>query len=98
THRCTRGQGLPFMRQHRIIATIVVLVAIPWVVSACGGGGDSSSATKTTASTTQKIGQGEGQLNVIAWEGYTQPEWVKPFEKQTGCQVHAKYGGSAHDV
>ena len=20
---------------------------------------------------------------MIAWEGYTQPQWVKPFEKQT---------------
>jgi putative spermidine/putrescine transport system substrate-binding protein len=85
------------MRQHRIIATIVVLVAIPWVISACGGGG-SSSSSKTTASTVQKIGQGEGQLNVIAWEGYTQPEWVKPFEQQTGCQVHAKYGGSSDEM
>ncbi len=85
------------MRQHRIIAAIVVLVAIPWVISACGGGG-SSSSSKTTASTVQKIGPGEGQLNVIAWEGYTQPEWVKPFEKQTGCQVHAKYGGSSDEM
>ena len=35
------------------------------------------------------IGKGEGQLNLIAWEGYAQPEWVKPFEQQTGCQVNA---------
>ena len=39
----------------------------------------------------QKIGPGEGQLNLVAWEGYTQPQWVKPFEKATGCKVHAKY-------
>ena len=32
-----------------------------------------------------------GTLNMIAWEGYTQPQWVKPFEKQTGCTIHAKY-------
>ena len=32
------------------------------------------------------IGKGEGKLNIIAWEGYTQPEWVKPFETTTGCQ------------
>ena len=36
------------------------------------------------------IGKGEGKLNVIAWEGYTEPQWVKPFEQQTGCQVDAK--------
>ena len=35
---------------------------------------------------------------MIAWEGYTQPQWVKPFEKQTGCQVNAKYGGSSDEM
>ena len=44
------------------------------------------------------IGKGEGQLNLIAWEGYTQPEWVKPFEKETGCQVNAKYAGSSDEM
>ncbi len=29
--------------------------------------------------------QGRATLNMIAWEGYTQPQWVKPFEKQSGC-------------
>jgi putative spermidine/putrescine transport system substrate-binding protein len=44
------------------------------------------------------IGKGEGQLNLIAWEGYTEPTWVKPFEKQTGCQVNAKYAGSSDEM
>lgn len=45
-----------------------------------------------------KIGKGEGQLNLIAWEGYLNPIWVKPFEKQTGCQVHATYAGSSDQM
>jgi putative spermidine/putrescine transport system substrate-binding protein len=44
------------------------------------------------------VGKGEGSLNLIAWEGYTQPQWVNPFEKQTGCQVHAKYAGSSDEM
>jgi putative spermidine/putrescine transport system substrate-binding protein len=44
------------------------------------------------------IGKGEGALNLIAWEGYTQPQWVKPFQKSTGCQVHAKYAGSSDEM
>jgi putative spermidine/putrescine transport system substrate-binding protein len=44
------------------------------------------------------IGKGEGQLNLVAWEGYTQPQWVKPFQKATGCQVHAKYAGSSDEM
>ena len=27
-----------------------------------------------------------GTLNMIAWEGYTQPQWVKPFEKSERLQ------------
>ncbi len=45
-----------------------------------------------------KIGKGEGQLNLIAWEGYTQKQWVKPFQKKTGCMVHAKYAGSSDEM
>jgi len=41
---------------------------------------------------------GAGTLNMIAWEGYTQPQWVKPFQKATGCTVHAKYAGSSDEM
>ncbi len=44
------------------------------------------------------IGKGEGALNVVAWEGYAQDDWVKPFEKATGCTVHAKYAGSSDEM
>jgi putative spermidine/putrescine transport system substrate-binding protein len=44
------------------------------------------------------IGKGEGQLDLIAWEGYTQPQWVKPFTKQPGCKVTAKYAGSSDEM
>ncbi|HEY5438817.1 MAG TPA: ABC transporter substrate-binding protein [Acidimicrobiales bacterium] len=46
----------------------------------------------------QKIGKGEGKLNLIAWEGYATPQWVKPFETATGCQVNAKYAGSSGEM
>jgi putative spermidine/putrescine transport system substrate-binding protein len=39
-----------------------------------------------------------GKLNLIAWEGYTQAQWVKPFEKQSGCKVNAKYAGSSDEM
>jgi len=71
-----------------------VLAVMAVGVSACG----SSSNSSTSASLPTSIGAGEGQLNLVAWEGYTQPEWVKPFEKQTGCVVHAKYAGSSDEM
>jgi putative spermidine/putrescine transport system substrate-binding protein len=62
-------------------------------VCACG-----SSSGPATGSLPTSIGKGEGQLNLVAWEGYAQPEWVKPFEAQTGCVVHAKYAGSSDEM
>jgi putative spermidine/putrescine transport system substrate-binding protein len=45
-----------------------------------------------------KVGPGEGSLFLVAWEGYTQPQWVKPFTKATGCVVHSKYAGSSDEM
>ena len=44
------------------------------------------------------IGTGEGQLDLVAWQGYTEPNVVKPFEAQTGCQVHVKYGQTSDEM
>ena len=30
---------------------------------------------------------------MIAWEGYLDAKWVKPFQEQSGCKVNAKYAG-----
>jgi len=70
-----------------------ILTAMTVAVGACGG-----SSSSTTSSLPTSIGKGEGQLNLVAWEGYAEPEWVKSFEKQTGCVVHAKYAGSSDEM
>jgi putative spermidine/putrescine transport system substrate-binding protein len=44
------------------------------------------------------IGPGEGQLKMVAWEGYLDKSWVAPFEKQSGCKVQAKYAGSSDEM
>jgi putative spermidine/putrescine transport system substrate-binding protein len=72
--------------------------------AASGGGATSASGGGAPQVPTanlpvlQKIGQGEGTLNLIAWEGYLQPLWVKPFEQQSGCQVHATYAGTSDQM
>src|SRR4051794_11135800 len=85
--------------------TALALVTIAATVAAgCGSSNDNSTSSSGGGSSTaasnlpQKIGPGEGKLNLVAWEGYTQPQWVKPFEKQTGCQVNAKYAGSSDEM
>ena len=73
-------------RAHVLAAAFAVALCIP------AAGISSGSGLPTT------IGKGEGQLNLIAWEGYTQPQWVTPFQKATGCKVNAKYAGSSDEM
>jgi len=63
-----------------------------------GGGGQAAQPPTATMATLSSVGAGEGQLNVIAWEGYTAADWVKPFQDQTGCQVNAKYAGTSDEM
>ena len=81
-----------------------VLAALSVVAAACGSSSPSGSGSHVLVPPTHnlpvltKIGKGEGQLNLIAWLGYAQPQWVKPFEKATGCQVKAKYAATSSDM
>jgi putative spermidine/putrescine transport system substrate-binding protein len=88
---------------------LLLAAAASLVAAGCGssgGGGSQSTGTQASGQTVptaslpvlKKIGKGEGQLNLIAWEGYLDPLWVKPFEQQTGCQVNAKYAGSSDEM
>ena len=61
-----------------------------------GGGGGGSGGGNTNV--VEKIGPAETSLNLIAWQGYTGPDVVKPFEKSTGCQVHVTYGQTSDEM
>jgi spermidine/putrescine-binding protein len=39
----------------------------------------------------------EGTLNLLTWEGYADPSFIKPFEAATGCKVTATFVGSNDD-
>jgi putative spermidine/putrescine transport system substrate-binding protein len=68
----------------------------------CGGDDDDSEASSETL---QEVGEGEGELNLVAWIGYvedgsTDPDvdWVSDFEKETGCKVNVKYGATSDEM
>jgi len=86
--------------RYAVWAALAVMVgALALVAAGCGGGGDEGgSGSGDTSALPTKIGPGEGSLNLIAWEGYTEDQWVKPFEQKTGCQVNVKYGGSSDEM
>jgi putative spermidine/putrescine transport system substrate-binding protein len=72
-------------------------------LTACGSTGTPTGSTAAPPPTANlkpptAIGPGEKQLNLIAWEGYTDSSWVKPFTAATGCKVTAKYAGSSDEM
>lgn len=80
------------MRRWKSIAAIATLAV---VVGACGGSTASADPTDKPAGWLDAIGEGEGALNLIIWEGYAERgavdpayDWVTPFETATGCKVN----------
>jgi putative spermidine/putrescine transport system substrate-binding protein len=69
------------------------LLAFMLVLAGCG-----SSSSGGGGSELQKVGKGEGELNLISWAGYVEPEWVKPFEAKTGCKVNDKEAGTSDEM
>lgn len=77
----------------------LLLATVAAIATGCGSSNDNGGGGGTnTASGPDLSKPGEGQLNVVAWEGYTDPSFVKPFEKQTGCKVNAVYAGSSDEM
>jgi putative spermidine/putrescine transport system substrate-binding protein len=85
---------------------LVIACAVALVAAACGGGGGDGGATGGGAGEPEpKIGEPEGELNLIAWSGYVESgendpkyDWVTPFEKRTGCRINVKYGDTSDEM
>ena len=78
----------------QLVALAVTCVAAGALV-ACGGSSTSSDKSATGPATNAK---GEGKLNMVVWEGYADPSFVKGFEQQSGCQVNAVPAGSSDEM
>jgi putative spermidine/putrescine transport system substrate-binding protein len=80
----------------------LLVVALAVVAAGCGGGDDESSASteiEGLGTTLDEITENaEGELNLIAWSGYLEDDWVQPFEQQTGCQVNTKIGTTSDEM
>jgi putative spermidine/putrescine transport system substrate-binding protein len=89
---------------------LVVIATLMLVAAACGddttpSGGDGG--TIEPAKTYDSIGEGEGELHLIAWNGYTEfgdadpaYDWVTPFEKESGCETSdfIKYADTSDEM
>jgi len=97
------------------VRLVALLAVFAMVAAACGGddgdGGDTGGDNGGVVSTDPddppitETGDGEGQVNIIAWAGYiergdTVPEfdWVTSYEEETGCQVNVKVAGTSDEM
>ncbi|MBK9054519.1 MAG: ABC transporter substrate-binding protein [Chloroflexi bacterium] len=71
------------------------------VLAACGGSGGDEEA----AGPMEEIGDGEGEVSIVAWAGYiergdTDPafDWVTSFEEETGCTVNVKVAATSDEM
>ena len=88
------------------VSALALLAACGTESGSSSGEGDSGGAfSAPDLPMLEEIGEGEGQLNVLAWPGYAEDgstdkavDWVSPFEKQTGCQVDVKYFGTSDEA
>lgn len=90
--------------RNRASLVVGVAAAAALALAGCGttGGG---SATPTPQPVKSEIGQGEGQLTILAWPGYVEDgsndpavDWVTPFETETGCKVSFKPFGTSDEA
>ena len=72
-----------------------------------GGGGDGGTATSGDPDepTITEVGEGEGQVDIIAWAGYIEDgstdenyDWVTSFEEETGCEVNVTTAGTSDEM
>jgi putative spermidine/putrescine transport system substrate-binding protein len=91
-----RREGNPARSAWLVLAGLVVVML---AIAGCGGGSDDTTGGGGSSDEAlQKVGKGEGQLNLISWAGYVEPEWTKPFEQETGCKVSDKEAGTSDEM
>jgi putative spermidine/putrescine transport system substrate-binding protein len=92
------------MRSRR---TMALLAGSALLAVACqaGGPGASGGGGSAAPSPISELGEGEGQVTVLAWPGYvedgtTSPDvdWVSSFEEETGCQVTVQTFGTSDEA
>jgi len=62
-------------------------------------------AVAVSADMLQSVGQGEGQVDIVAWPGYIERgetdkayDWVTDFEGKTGCKVNVKTANTSDEM
>ncbi len=112
----SRRNGIPRARRRTgTIAAVSTLATLTLLAAGCGTSSDDDSSGEQPGAggfeapdipmKSDAVGEGEGELNILAWPGYAEsgknyPEydWVTPFEKETGCKANVKEFGTSDEA
>ena len=93
------------MRHRNFIAVVTTSMLLAAACQTGVPGGSGGAGGSAAPSMVSAVGDGEGQVSVLAWPGYvedgtTSPEvdWISSFEKDTGCQVTVQTFGTSDEA
>lgn len=88
------------MKSPKMMFLFVFVTILAMVMSAC-----QPAAPAEEGAMMSKLGDGEGQVDIIAWAGYiengaTDPnyDWVTDFEAKTSCKVNVKVAATSDEM
>lgn len=87
-----------FARRSALSLAALSMVTLGIAVVQSGANASGLKAPTAGMKPQASIGKAEGKLNLIAWSGYATSQWVKPFERNTGCKVNAQYANTSGEM
>ena len=79
-----------------VLKTAVLSAVVTGMFTSCG---------VSAAEMLKTVGDGEGQLDIVAWPGYIERgesdkayDWVTGFEQETGCKVSVKTAATSDEM
>jgi putative spermidine/putrescine transport system substrate-binding protein len=94
------------MHKKRLFSQIAVASVAALILAGCSSSNEAATNSGVPdVPMMEKLGAGEGQVNLVAWAGYVENgstdknvDWVTGFEKETGCKVNVKTGATSDDM
>ena len=89
----------------RLLAVVAIVALLGAACADDDGGGGNENEGNADGGMMTDVGEGEGQVNIIAWAGYIERgetdknyDWVTEFEADTGCKVNVKTAGTSDEM
>lgn len=96
------NRSLRLMALVCVVAFVGVACGEGSTVTVAGPGGGTGDPDEPSIT---EVGEGEGEVNIVAWAGYIEDgssdpafDWVTEFEADTGCEVNVTTAGTSDEM